>query len=345
MVEQRNGAVTLTDVAREAGVSLATASRAINGSTRQVGEELRERVLDAARRLNYAANTQAQAVAKGQTNLVGLLVHDIADPYFSSIAAGVMRVAETHQMLVTLANTGRSPQREIEHLNSLRGQHSRVAILVGSRVADSAEMEALRHEFGMFQRTGGRVVMISQDVLPVDTVAMENRAGARELATELVALGYRRFGILAGPSTLLTARDRMEGFQDGLAAAGIEVDPGNIEHGGFTRDGGFSAMNELLARGADLDCVFAVNDVMAVGAMTACRDHGVELPAHMGMAGFDDITTLRDVSPALTTVRMPLEKAGSLALELALDATPDQPPRVHSLAGEVVIRQSTPGPS
>ncbi|WP_205856020.1 LacI family DNA-binding transcriptional regulator, partial [Phytoactinopolyspora endophytica] len=284
MVEQRAGAVTLTDVAREAGVSLATASRAINGSTRQVGEELRERVLDAARRLNYAANTQAQAVAKGQTNLVGLLVHDIADPYFSSIAAGVMHVAETHQMLVTLANTGRSPLREIEHLNSLRGQHSRVAILVGSRVADSAEMETLRHEFAMFERTGGRVVMISQDILPVDTVALENRSGARELAGVLVELGYRRFAILGGPSTLLTARDRVEGFRDGLTSSGIELDPANIIHGGFTRDGGYEAMSELLDRSAAIDCVFAVNDVMAVGAMTACRDRGVDLPESLGMA-------------------------------------------------------------
>jgi LacI family transcriptional regulator len=342
MPEQRSGAVTLTDVAREAGVSLATASRAINGSTRQVGEELRERVLAAAHRLNYAANTQAQAVARGQTNIVGLLVHDIADPYFSSIATGVIRVAENNQMLVTLANTERNPTREVEHLSALRGQHSRVAILVGSRISDSPDAEALRREIAAFERTGGRVVMISQDLHPADTVALENRSGARDLARELVGLGYRNFGLLAGPSTLLTAYDRTEGFTDGLVASDIELDPANVLHGEFTRDGGYEAMLELLDRGAQIDCVFAANDVMAVGAMTACRDRGVDLPGSLGLAGFDDITTLRDVSPSLTTVRMPLERAGALALQLALDAEPGDPPRVRTLDGEVVIRQSTP---
>ncbi|NED96745.1 LacI family transcriptional regulator [Phytoactinopolyspora alkaliphila] len=342
MPEQRTGAVTLTDVAREAGVSLATASRAINGSTRQVGEELRERVLAAAHKLNYAANTQAQAVAKGRTNIVGLLVHDIADPYFSSIATGVIRVAEASQMLVTLANTERNPAREVEHLGALRGQHSRVAILVGSRVSESAEADALRREIAAFERTGGRVVMVSQDLHPADTVALENRAGARELATELVGLGYRHFGILAGPGTLLTAHDRTEGFADGLAASGVDLDQSNVIHGDFTRDGGYTAMVQLLEREAEVDCVFAANDVMAVGAMTACRDHDVDLPRTLGMAGFDDITTLRDISPSLTTVRMPLERAGALALQLALDADPGDPPRVRTLAGEVVIRQSTP---
>lgn len=341
MAHRRTGAVTLQQVAREAGVSLATASRAINGSTRQVREELRDRVLEAAHRLNYAANSQAQAVAKGRTNVVGLLVHDIADPYFSSTAAGVIHSAEEHEMLVTLGHTSRSPEREVEHLSALRGQRSRAVILVGSRMADGPATDALRREIALFEQTGGRVVMISQDLLPVDTVVLENHDGARDLAAELVALGYRDFGVLAGPAKMLTARDRVEGFRAGLTAGGVELRADNVVHGGFTRDGGYSSMVELLERGATIDCVFAVNDVMAVGAMTACRDRGVDIPSDLGLAGFDDITTLRDVSPALTTVRLPVERAGAMALELALDATPGEAPRVRRLAGEVVIRQST----
>ncbi|WP_166356189.1 LacI family DNA-binding transcriptional regulator [Phytoactinopolyspora limicola] len=342
MPDQRSSAVTLTDVAREAGVSLATASRAINGSTRQVGDELRQRVLAAAHKLNYAANSQAQAVAKGRTNIAGLLVHDIADPYFSSIATGVIRAAEAHQMLVTLANTGRRTDREVEHLGALRGQHSRVVIVVGSRMADSPDDDALRREVASFEGIGGRVVMISQDLLPVDTVVLENYSGAYDLAVQLVDLGYQRFGILGGPETLLTARDRVEGFRAGLVARGLAVAPADVVHGGFTRDGGYAAMTEMLDRGMNLDCVFAANDVMAVGAMTACREHGLDLPRQLGMAGFDDITTLRDLSPALTTVQLPLETAGAIALDLALEAEPGDPPRVRRISGEVVIRQSTP---
>lgn len=336
----RNGSsVTLADVAREAGVSLATASRAINGSVRQVRPDLRDRVLAAARELNYAANAQAQAMARGRTNVLGLLVHDIADPYFSTIAAGVMRAAEEQGLLVTLGSTQHRPEREVEYLAALRGQRAHAAILTGSREDDPAAHELLAREVAAFAEGGGRVVAISQQRLPVDTVVAENRTGARALAKALVDQGYRRFGVLAGPRTLLTARDRLEGFRDGLRKAGVP--DAVVVHGSFTRDGGYEQLTELLDGGEEVECVFAVNDVMAVGAMAACRDRGLSLPQDLGLAGFDDISTLRDVTPALTTVRLPLEHLGALAVSLVVD--PADEPRVRRVKGEVVLRQSTPG--
>src|SRR3954452_8452416 len=290
MSEPEAGPVTLMDVALEAGVSLATASRAFNGSTRKVREELRERVLVAAKKLNYSVNAPAQAMARGRSNVVGLLVHDIADPYFSSIAAGVMKAAEEHQLLVTLGSTMRRPERELEYLAALRGQRSRAVILAGSRVDDPRLISALREQVEAFERSGGRVVLISQQKLAVDTVVLETRRGARDLATELAARGYRRFAVLAGPERLLTARDRLQGFSSGLTKAGLGA-PLAVS-GEFTRDGGYAAMTrlltELLEHPADIDCVFAVNDVMAVGAMAACRDQGLRLPEDLALAGFDD---------------------------------------------------------
>jgi LacI family transcriptional regulator len=330
------------DVANEAGVSLATASRAFNGSTRKVREDLRERVFVAAKKLNYSANAPAQAMARGRTNVVGLLVHDIADPYFSSIAAGVMRSAEQHRLLVTLGSTMHHPERELEYLTALRGQRSRAVILAGSRVDDAQLLNALREQVESFEKSGGRVVLISQQKLPVDTIILENRRGARALATELSGLGYRRFAVLAGPRRLLTARDRLQGFRDGLAKLGLPA-PTVIE-GDFTRDGGYTAMTELLDAKHDLDCVFAVNDVMAVGAMAACRDRGLHLPDDLALAGFDDIATLRDVSPGLTTVRLPLEAVGAAALEMVVTADGPEP-RQQRIKGEVVLRASTPARS
>jgi LacI family transcriptional regulator len=339
MSEPEPGPVTLMDVANEAGVSLATASRAFNGSTRKVREELRERVFVAAKKLNYSANAPAQAMARGHTNVVGLLVHDIADPYFSSIAAGVMKAAEEHRLLVTLGSTMRRPERELEYLAALRGQRSRAVILAGSRVDDARLLTALRQQVEAFEKSGGRVVLISQQRLPVDTVVLENRRGARELATELAALGYRRFAVLAGPERLLTARDRLQGFSSGLTKAGIEAPV--VLPGDFTRDGGYAAMSELLDTKADVDCVFAVNDVMAVGAMAACRDRGLRLPRDLALAGFDDIATLRDLTPGLTTVRLPLEQVGALALDMVVTAD-GQGPRQKRIRGEIVLRASTP---
>jgi len=337
--EREPGPVTLMDVANEAGVSLATASRAFNGSTRKVREDLRERVFVAARKLNYSANAPAQAMARGRTNVVGLLVHDIADPYFSSIAAGVMKAAENHQLLVTLGSTMRRPERELDYLAALRGQRSRAVILAGSRVNDPRLLAALREQIESFEKSGGRVVVISQQKLPVDTIVLENRRGAKALATEIAGLGYRRFAVLAGPRDLLTARDRLLGFKEGLAKLGLPEPI--VVKGEFTRDGGYTAMTELLATKPDLDCVFAVNDVMAVGAMAACRDHGLHLPDDLALAGFDDIETLRDVTPGLTTVRLPLEAVGAAALEMVVTAD-GPPPRQRRIRGEVILRASTP---
>src|SRR3954468_14203985 len=164
-------AVTLSDVARTAGVSLATASRALNGSAdRKVREDLVKRVQWAANELNYSPNAPAQAMARGHTNVVGLIVSDIADPYFSTMAAGVIRQAERHGLLVTMAITQRSPTREIEWVETLHRQRARAVIIAGSRVDDRDALQRLGAEIASFQNSGGRVAMVSQRRLPVNTV-------------------------------------------------------------------------------------------------------------------------------------------------------------------------------
>lgn len=349
-----NGSVTLYDVAHEAGVSLATASRALNGSPgRTVGPALRERVELAARKLGYTPNAFAQAMVRRRTDLAGLVVHDIADPYFSSVAAGAMREAEQHDLLVSIASTGREPQAELDHVASLRRHRARLIVLVGSRRTDDADDRRLAAELAAFRDEGGRVVAVSQPRLGVDTIEIENRAGGRALGRALHGLGYRRCAVLAGPKELLTAADRLAGFREALSRRGTPVRPDLVLHGDFTRDGGHAAMQALLAHctsaglrlGTDVDTVFAVNDVMAVGAMTALREAGVELPGPVGVAGFDDIATLRDVHPPLTTVQVPLEEIGARAVRLALDepAAGSSAPRVEPVRTTVVLRASTPG--
>jgi LacI family transcriptional regulator len=295
---------TLDDVARLAGVSLATASRVLSPGNRDPRPDLRHRVLAAARSLNYTTNANARAIARGDTDIVGLIVSDIIDPYFSTIAAGAIRVADEQGVLTTLADTRRDPRREIDYLSALRGQRARAVIVVGSRVRDRELQLSFAHELAAYRASGGRVAVISQPKLDADTIAIENRAGSRDLAVALCGLGYRRFAVLGGPPRLLTAADR-----------------------------------ELFADGPAVDCVFAVNDVMAVGAMAAARDAGLRLPQDVGVAGFDDITTLRDVVPALTTVRVPLYEMGVTAMRRVLDRATT--PGVQRIPCEVVIRDST----
>jgi LacI family transcriptional regulator len=341
---QRSGSVTLHDVAREAGVSLATASRALNGSARTVNDDYRQRVLAAAVKLNYTTNLSAQAVAKGSSTSVALLVGDIADPYFSSIAAGVIKGSEDAGLIVTMSVTERSSQRELELVRALRGQRPRVIILAGSRSSDEEHQEALAQELQSFERGGGRVVFVSQHELPFDTVRIDNYGGARELARSLVGLGYTRFAAITGEHALLTASDRIAGFADGLAEHGIEIDPRHVVSGGFTRDGGFDGAVQLADRGLDdVELIFAVNDVMAIGALSGLRSRGIEPGTRVAVAGFDDIQTVRDVSPALTTVSIPLFEVGESALALALRPRENDDDRDVGVATSVVLRASTPG--
>jgi LacI family transcriptional regulator len=328
-----------------AGVSSATASRVLNGSDRAVREPYRSKVLAAAAELGYTANAHAQAIARGTSNVLGLVVHDVADPYFSAIADGVMREATARGVMVMLAVTRRDPERELEYVATLRAQRARAVILAGSRTTDAELVRRLGKELEAFTAAGGSAACISQAGLGVHTVVPQNREGAKRLAVALRGLGHERFAVLAGPQELIVARDRLRGFRAGLAASGVQADGVRVLTGPFTREGGYDAANALLAAGLGAtSCVFAVNDVMAVGAMAAFRDAGLAVPGDVSVAGFDDIATLRDVSPRLTTVRLPLEEMGTRAARLALDPAPDRSPAVVSVAGDVVLRQSTAPP-
>ncbi|MFI9554309.1 LacI family DNA-binding transcriptional regulator [Nonomuraea endophytica] len=324
--------VTLEDVARQAGVSLATASRVLNGSTRQVGAGLRARVEQAADELGYRANIAAQTLARGASNVIGIVVHDLTDPYFAALADGVMRAAAGEGLLVMVGTTHRDPEQEIAYVATLNAQRVRAVLLVGSRLDDPEVTGRLRAELDRYLSSGGRVACVGQDLLGVDTVAPANGEGAAALARSLAELGHRRFAVLAGPPRLMTAADRCAGFVTALENLGLPHP--RIIHGPFDRDGGYQAAQET----GDATCVFAVNDVMAVGALAAYRERGVRVPEDVSVAGFDDIATLRDHAPALTTVRLPLADMGSRALELAL--TSADKPVVEPVRGEVVLRES-----
>lgn len=330
-------AATLTQVAAHAGVSLATASRALNGSARKVNPELQARVLASAAALGYSPNVQAQAVARGTSNTVAVVVGDIADPYFASIASGIVRVADERGLIVTLTATGADAARETATLVALRGQRPRAVIVAGSRRLRSADADAAA-ELVAIERGGARVALIgaaAPGAAPgLRSVAVQNREGAAALATALAGRGYTDFVVLAGPDDLLTARDRTSGFLDVIPDA-------RIVHGPFSRDGGYQTMDALLASGVHPGCVFAVADVMAIGAMAAMRDRGIAPGTGIAVAGFDDIPLVQDVTPSLTTVALPLAAIGARALELALADAPDASLSAP-FAGVVTLRDSTP---
>lgn len=332
------GAATLHDVAREAGVSLATASRALNGSTRKVADAYRERVEQAAARLGYTANLSAQATARGTSAIVALLVADIADPYFGQLAAGVARGADEAGLVVTVAITERDPARELRLVRALRGQRPRGIILAASRT--SREMsDELTAELDLITAAGGTVVALGPGAPTVRSVTIDNRGGARELGAALAARGYRSAVVLAAAEGVVTSDDRLAGFTEGFVAGG-GTEP-RVYRGGFSRESGAESMAAALADGVEPGTVvFGISDVVAIGALTAVRAAGREPGSDIALAGFDDIPTGRDVTPPLTTVRVPLLEVGQRALRAAIDAPNDAD--TASLPLEVLVRESTP---
>jgi LacI family transcriptional regulator len=318
----------------------------LNGGTRVVRDDLRERVLAAAAALGYVPNANAQALARATTSTVGLVTHDIGDPYFSAIARGVVRVATEHGLLVMIVSTDRDPEREVAYVSTFRAQRTRAIVLAGSGFEDPSYVRALAAELRPYQAMGGRVACVTRHGIELDTVVPPNRQGGAELGRMLLELGHRRFALLAGPEQLTTARDRCDGFAGDLREAGVEPRPDQVVHGGFTRDAGYAAMRELLHRGLWATAVFAVNDVMAVGALAALREAGVEVPAEVSLVGFDDIPMVRELACPLTTYRLPVEEIGERALRLALrERSPSTGSQVEHVTGNVVVRASTAPPA
>ena len=330
---------TLSDVARRAGVSLSTASRALNGSRdRVVRPDLQAKALQAARELNYVPNAAAQTMARGHSMAVALIVNDIRDPYFSSIAAGVIKTASESGYIVTLSTISYDREALVPLIHAIRQQRPEALLIAGSLWDEESYLHEVREALEDFQAsTGSAICCIGQSHLGFHSVTMKNRAGSSALGSALAGQGFRTAAVLAGPGLHMTAAKRTQGFVEGFSTGGVVIAE---VHGDFTRDGGYEAMTTVLGMDPLPEVVFAVNDVMAVGALAAARDTGVSVPADIAVAGFDDIPTLRDVSPALTTVRVPMELLGTTAVNLALQP-PGTDPTTVTLTTTPVFREST----
>jgi LacI family transcriptional regulator len=331
----------LQDVAERAGVSLATASRVLNGSDRQPAAPLAERVRSAAAELGYVVNAQAQALARARTGLLGLVVQDISDPYFSTIAAGAQAAARERGRLVLLASTGRDPGAEHDAVAAFAAHRVDAIVVAGTRFS-GGEDAGLAAALARYEDAGGRAVVIGQPLGSLRVVRPPNVEGARDLAAALLAQGHRRFVVLAGPPRVVTSQERAGAFVEAVRDGGGTV-VATLETE-FSRDGGHDAGDELarIVRTEDEPpCVFAVTDVMAIGAVARLRELGVDVPGDVSVAGFDDVPTLRDHVPALTTVRIPLDEIGRLAVLAAVDEPEDPTDRTSAVGHEVVLRAST----
>ncbi|MFF8278089.1 LacI family DNA-binding transcriptional regulator [Streptomyces lateritius] len=347
--------VTLADVAARARVSPATVSRVLNGNY-PVAASTRERVLRAVDELDYVLNGPASSLAAATSDLVGILVNDIADPFFG-IMAGAAQSAIGEgasgraggEKLAVVCNTGGSPERELTYLTLLQRQRAAAVILTGGSLEDEEHMAAVAAKLTKLADAGTRVVLCGRPPVPGDAsvaaLTFDNRSGARRLTEHLLSLGHRRIGYAAGPADRTTTRHRLEGHREAMAAAGLADGQETLTvHGAYDRGAGYDATLELLRREPSLTAIVAANDTVALGACAALRDRGLSIPGDVSVAGFDDLPFSVDAVPALTTVRLPLHEAGARAGRLAM-ATEEAPPGgVTTIPAELMVRDSTAPP-
>jgi LacI family transcriptional regulator len=330
---------SLRHVAQMAGVSVATASRVMSGSSHPVSKKTRELVLSAADRLSFEPNRLARALVTAKSQTVGVIVHDISDPYFGEIVKGLEDGLHAEDYRLFVASSDRDPVKELDYVRAFHAHQVDAIVFAASSLTDPSYAETLETLSARFRARGGVVVVLSDHVLEGPRVRFDNRRAVADMLGYLVGRGHRRVGYISGPPELLVSRVRLAGFTSAVAEFGLASGPEHIANGGFTVTGGGTAIDQLLEK-VDVTAVIAASDLMAIGAMHRLLASGVAIPEDMSVAGLDDIPIAEYGPVPLTTMRVPTYEIGRHGASLVLDALAGGIPADVVLRGEIIERES-----
>ncbi len=332
--------VTIREVARQAKVSVGTVSNVLAGSA-TVRAELRRRVEEAMRGLDYHPNQIARSLKTRQTKTLGLVISDITNPFFPQVVRGAEDAAmESGYLLITL-NTDDNPERERHALSMLRARK-----VDGLLLTVASAREDLNH-VEQFQASGLPIVCIDRKVpnIALDLVCSDNARGARMCMQHLLSRGHHRVGYLSGSVGLFTAETRLAGFNQALAEAGISGDPRLVRHGDFRLESGYRLAKEMLLEHDPPSALFASNAMMGFGALKAIHELGLRCPEDVALAMFDDVPFGDVIQPRLTVVAQPAYEMGRVGAQLLiarLEGRENSPgPINYTLVPELLVREST----
>jgi LacI family transcriptional regulator len=330
---------TVADVARAAGVSMMTVSRAINNKP-GLSDDLRQKILALADQMGYRPSQIAQGLATRQTSSVGLVVPDITNPFYAPIARGAEDVAYEYGYSVFLINTIGSAEREAVALDSLWRKEIDGAILCSLRSpADVLEASAARFPAAvLFNRE------LKKPLPNVVTINVNDQRGAQEAVEHLLASGRRQIAYLAGPSSSYSNQRRLEGYREALKTGGLPFDPQLVEAIQFPdiHHSTQAALKALLARRPEIDGLFAFNDLIAISAMQTCQELGKAVPGDVAVIGADDIPLAAIIRPQLSTLHVNLAHIGRLAMRTLLEIFAGEASSgSYQIEPELVLREST----
>lgn len=311
----------MKEVARIANVSLGTVSHVLNGSA-NVRQPLRDRVLKAVEDLGYQPSQLARGLRRDRTNIIGMIIPDVTNPFFPAVVRGAEDVAFANGYRLVLCNTDNDHSKEIAHLNELRTFLPSGLIVIPSDFSDlTAQVESYR-------RSGAAVVCV--DRLPRgwdgDSVTCNNEEGAYDAIAFALRQGHRKLAIITGPRHLTNSEDRLRGFRRAVDEAGLKLGPEYIQEATFDQHGGHAKAHLLLRMIPRPTLIFAANDLIAFGALAAIRDAGLRCPEDVSLIGFDDLEFAKMTSPPLCSVFQPGFQMGTTAAIMLMD-------RVRSEAG------------
>lgn len=327
--------VTIIDVAKAAGVSRQTVSRAMNGKA-EISPATKERVMQAVRELGYQPNRVAQSMVTRRTFTVGLVFPDILNPFFPEVARGVQDTAREQRYNVFLCNTDDNPKIEAEVLQSLTAQPVDGIIILGSCLSDKDLLD--------FANSYKPIVITNRiiDHPNISRIIVDNVTGGSLAASHLIEQGHTSLGIITNHNIDLATTRRMQGFRTTVEGHELELPAAHIAINAPVIEGGYAAAMELIGKSPHLTSIFAYNDLMALGALRACHDMGLSVPDDIALIGFDDIHLTSISSPSLTTVRVDKYALGMAAMNrlLAMMAQPETQFSDENLPMSLVRRES-----
>lgn len=331
---------TMHDVATRAKVSVTTVSHVIN-ETRPVSEELRARVLAAMDELGYRPNRLARSLRKGQTHTIGMIVPDNTNPFFAEVARGVEDTSFKHEHNLILCNSDGDLEKELVYTNVLAERQVDGILFVAAGISTE--------HIAALQKRRIPVVVVDRHIpdVAVDSVFTDNAGGGRQAVQHLIDLGHRRIACITGPSDVTPSAERVAGYRDVLAENGITVRDEYVVRGDFKYESGYRAAQHLMELAPSPTAIFACNDLMAVGVISALSAMGLHIPEHLSVVGFDDVRLASFTIPPLTTIAQRKYEIGVIAATLLLEriVNPELPPRRELLETHLKVRQSTAPPS
>lgn len=331
---------TIYDVARLAGVSTATVSRALNGTGR-IAPATQAAIDAAVAQLGYSPNTIARSLVTKTTQTIALLLPDITNPFYAGLVSGIQASALSRDHTMLLCTTEGDPEREEQYLNLLQAKH------VDGALVDGLVLPSDR--IARFVKDGFPIVCLDRDIdsRSIPLVQVDNYVGGFHATKHLLSLGHKHIAHVKGAPDLRLSEERLEGFWAAHEHQRLVPNVSLIVQGSFTEESGYRAARGLLESRKRFTAVFAANDLSAIGVMRAASEVGMRVPQDLSVVGFDDIRLASYTTPPLTTVRQPAERIAARATELLMDLTQGKKVEVgrHLLEPELVVRESTSAPA